>query len=121
MIIAQRLVRKVCDRCSQTVAIDEAESIWLEKMLGADPQQIILKQGVGCQHCNHVGYRGRIGVYELLELRHETLDALRRNDSSAFVTAARNTLGFKSFSVQALDLVRQGLTTLHEVMRITEV
>ncbi|WP_347987363.1 GspE/PulE family protein [Methylomonas sp. AM2-LC] len=120
VIIAQRLVRKICDRCSQTVTIDETESIWLEKMLGADAQQITFKQGVGCQHCNHVGYRGRIGVYELLELGHETLDALRRNDSSAFVAAAHNTLGFKRFSLQALDLVKQGSTTLHEVMRISE-
>jgi MSHA biogenesis protein MshE len=59
-------------------------------------------------------------VYELLEMRHETLDALRRSDSSAFVSAARATPGFKSFSELALELVRQGVTSLHEVMRISE-
>jgi MSHA biogenesis protein MshE len=121
MIIAQRLVRRICDRCAEAVEISEGQLIWLEKMLGCEAQNLQFKQGLGCQYCNHVGYRGRIGVYELLELRHETLDALRRNDTSGFVIAARSTPGFKSFSVQALELVQQGLTTIQEVMRITEV
>lgn len=121
VIMAQRLVRKICDRCAQTVEINEGQSIWLEKSFNLRPDEIVLKKGAGCQHCNHVGYRGRIGVYELLEMRHETLDALRRNDSSAFVAAARSTPGFKTFSEQALDLVKQGMITLHEVMRISEI
>lgn len=121
VIIAQRLIRRVCDRCAQPVEITEGQSIWLEKALNITSEGLVLKKGAGCQHCNHVGYRGRIGVYELLEMRHETLDALRRNDSSAFVAAARSTPGFKSFSEQAMELVKQGMTTLHEIMRISEV
>jgi MSHA biogenesis protein MshE len=54
-------------------------------------------------------------------MRHETLDALRRNDSSAFVAAALSTPGFQGFSVQALDLVKQGITTVQEAMRISEI
>lgn len=120
VIVAQRLVRKICDRCAAPAEADEAEQIWLEKWLGRDSQSISMKQGGGCQNCNHIGYKGRIGVYELLEMRHETLDALRRNDSAAFTLAARETPGFKPFALQALDLVRQGVTTLHEVIRISE-
>ncbi len=120
MIMAQRLVRKICDRCVETAELDEGECIWLEKTFNIQAADFTIKKGMGCQHCNHVGYRGRIGVYELLEMRHETLDALRRNDSSAFVSAARATPGFKSFSELALELVRQGVTSLHEVMRISE-
>jgi MSHA biogenesis protein MshE len=120
VIVAQRLVRKICDRCAQSVEINEGQSIWLEKAFNIRPTDIVFKKGAGCQYCNHVGYRGRIGVYELLELRHETLDALRRNDSSAFIAAARGTPGFKTFSEQALELVKQGMTTLHEIMRISE-
>ena len=120
-IIAQRLVRKICDRCSKPSAIEEDQQIWLEQSFNLRAADITFKQGEGCQHCNHIGYRGRIGVYELLDMRHETLDALRRNDSSAFVTAARITPGFKNFTEQALELVKQGITTLHEVMRISEV
>ena len=121
VIVAQRLVRKICDRCAQAVEIKEDQRIWLEQTFNLSASDFIFKKGSGCQYCNHMGYRGRIGVYELLEMRHETLDALRRMDSADFVSAARSTPGFKSFAEQALDLVKQGLTTLHEVMRISEV
>jgi len=121
VIIAQRLVRKICDRCAMTAEINEGQSIWLEKVFGVQANAIVLKKGAGCQHCNHVGYKGRIGVYELLEMRHETLDALRRNNSAEFVAAARATPGFKGFAEQALELVQQGMTTLHEVMRISDI
>ncbi len=120
VIVAQRLVRKSCDRCLETMQIDEAASIWLEKTFKVRASDIVFKKGAGCQYCNHVGYRGRVGVYELLELRHETLDALRRNDSAGFIAAARATPGFTSFTEQAFELVKQGTTTLHEIMRISE-
>jgi MSHA biogenesis protein MshE len=120
VIIAQRLVRKICDRCAQTVEINESQSIWLERTFNLRSNDIVFQKGAGCQYCNQVGYRGRVGVYELLELRHETLDALRRNDSAGFISAARATPGFKSFTEQALELVKQGTTTLHEIMRISE-
>jgi MSHA biogenesis protein MshE len=121
VIMAQRLVRKNCDRCVETTQIEESDSIWVEKTFNLDPAKLVLKQGIGCQYCNHTGYRGRIGVYELLEMSHDTLDALRRNDSAAFVIAARSTPNFKTFSEQAMELVKQGLTTVHEIMRISEI
>ncbi len=93
----------------------------MEKTFNLDPTKLVLKQGIGCQYCNHTGYRGRIGVYELLEMSHDTLDALRRNDSAAFVIAARSTPNFKTFSEQAMELVKQGLTTVQEIMRISEI
>ncbi|WP_446811010.1 GspE/PulE family protein [Methylomonas sp. 2BW1-5-20] len=120
VIVAQRLVRKICDRCAQATDISEGQSIWLEKTFNIPSGNIVFKQGTGCQYCNHIGYRGRIGVYELLEMRHETLDALRRNDSAGFIAAARATPSFKTFTEQALELVKQGTTTLHEIMRISE-
>lgn len=121
VIMAQRLVRKNCDRCVETTQIEESDSIWVEKTFNLDLAKLVLKQGIGCQYCNHTGYRGRIGVYELLEMSHNTLDALRRNDSAAFVIAARSTPNFKTFSEQAMELVKQGLTTVHEIMRISEI
>lgn len=119
VIIAQRLVRKICDRCITDAEIDEAQRSWLENSLNIDCSSIQFKQGQGCQHCNNTGYKGRVGVYELLEINHDTMDALRRNDSSAFTQAAKNTPGFRSFSECALDDVKKGITTLEEVMRIT--
>ena len=118
-IIAQRLVRRICEHCIEDTAIEETHQAWLKECFNEEGNNMKYKQGKGCHHCNHTGYRGRIGVYELLEMRHETLDALRRNDSAAFTLAAKNTAGFKPFTESALDFVRQGITTVDEVIRIT--
>jgi len=119
VIVAQRLVRKICDRCVTHTVPDEGMVIWLERVFDVSAASIAFKQGQGCPHCNHSGFKGRVGVYELLEMRHDTLDALRRNDSSAFITAAMATPDFRTFSEQALALVVQGITTLDELQRIT--
>ncbi len=119
VIIAQRLVRRNCDRCNAAVDLQESQQIWLEKTFAVNTQTIDFKQGTGCQHCNHSGYRGRIGVYELLAMQHSTLEALRNNDASGFTQTALSTPGFKPFSRYALDLVEQGLTSVEEVIRIT--
>jgi MSHA biogenesis protein MshE len=121
VIVAQRLVRRICENCITTITIDEHQSIWLENTFPSllNDINITFKQGLGCTHCNNTGYKGRIGVYELLEMTHATLDALRRNDSPAFITAAKATPGFKPFTVGALEFAQQGITSLDEVMRIT--
>lgn len=118
-IIAQRLVRRICEYCIEDTIIKDSHHLWLKECFKTEGNDINYKHGKGCHHCNHTGYRGRIGVYELLELRHETLDALRRNDSAGFTLAAKNTSGFKPFSESALDFVREGITTVDEVIRIT--
>jgi len=119
VIIAQRLVRRICDHCICDTKIEQAHQSWLAGTLNINSKTISFKHGKGCQHCNNTGYKGRIGVYELLEMRNETLDALRRNDSAEFTLAAKNTTGFKPFTESAIDFVRQGITTLDEVIRIT--
>lgn len=119
VIIAQRLVRRICEHCKSDKKIDLVHQTWLEDSLDVDSKTINFKHGEGCQHCNQTGYRGRIGVYELLEMRHQTLEALRQNNSAAFTQAAKDTAGFKPFTLCAVDFVRQGITTLDEVIRIT--
>ncbi len=119
VIIAQRLVRRICEHCNTGKEIEDAHRTWLENTMNCDSKTIQFKHGTGCNHCSQTGYRGRIGVYELLEMRHETLDALRRNDSAAFTQAAKSTPGFVPFTECALKFVRQGITSLDEVIRIT--
>ncbi|NQY26035.1 MAG: Flp pilus assembly complex ATPase component TadA [Piscirickettsiaceae bacterium] len=118
LIIAQRLIRRICPKCITEVTLDEAQQIWLESNF-KHSENITFKRGLGCQHCNSTGYKGRIGVYELLELNHDTLDALRRNSSSEFVIAAKNTKNFIPLAERALDYAREGITTLDEVIKIT--
>jgi MSHA biogenesis protein MshE len=117
-IIAQRLVRVICEYCAETEIIEPSQLAWLQESQQMDYSQTVFKHGRGCHQCNHTGYSGRIGVYELLELRPETLDALRRNDVAAFSAAALKTPGFIRYSRCAADYAQQGITTVSEVLHL---
>ena len=119
VIIAQRLVRRICEYCVEPVEIEPGQLIWLENSQHKDYAHVVFKHGRGCHQCSHTGYKGRIGVYELLDLRTETLDALRRNDSAGFTQAAIQTPGYVSFISCAAEYAEQGIPTVAEVLRIT--
>jgi len=117
-ILAQRLVRRICEHCRTQTPADPVEQVWLDSLLG-EPADGPFWQGSGCNHCNHTGYRGRIGVYELLRFDQTLVDALRRNDQAAFEEAVRAQPGYRPLAVNALEYAREGVTTLAEVMRLT--
>jgi MSHA biogenesis protein MshE len=117
-IIAQRLVRRICDSCSHDYAPSVQERVWLRNLLGDRLETTTFRRGLGCPHCNNTGYRGRIGVFELLELNEESADALRRDDTAAFAHAARNDPNFRTLAMNAFDYAMKGITTLEEVVRI---
>ena len=118
-IVAQRLVRRVCDSCAQPYQPTEQEKVWLESACDVDAGKLESKLGPGCQRCNHTGYRGRIGVYELLEPDHAMLSALRSGDSVAFTEAVHANRQFRPMRFNALDYVRAGVTSIEELMRIS--
>jgi MSHA biogenesis protein MshE len=120
-ILAQRLVRKICDNCSQHYHPRGSEQVWLDERkeeLGLD--DIELKKGRGCTYCNNTGYKGRTGIFELLEINEPMADALRRNDSAEFTRAATTDPHYKPLVYSALDLAIAGVTSLDEVFRVTE-
>ncbi|MDD5033323.1 MAG: GspE/PulE family protein [Methylococcaceae bacterium] len=117
-IIAQRLVRRICESCSIVYEPEGRERAALESALDVSVEGMTFRRGEGCQHCNNTGYRGRIGVYELLETNREMLDAVRHSDTAAFAEAAVRQEGFRSLTLCALDYARQGITTPSEVIRI---
>ncbi len=118
-VLAQRLVRKVCSNCSTPTAPDAHQLAWLRSQTGGDIDERAFRSGSGCNQCNHTGYRGRLGVYELLEIDVDIADALRRNDPAAFEKLARTQAGYRSLVHSALDYARRGITTLSEAMRLT--
>jgi MSHA biogenesis protein MshE len=118
-IIAQRLIRRICDACGSDYQPTVQERAWLSAHLPQGANSPQLKKGTGCPHCNNTGYRGRIGVFELLELDEAMADALRYNDTSAFSHAARESSHFHSLTQNALDYALRGITTLEEVLRVT--
>jgi MSHA biogenesis protein MshE len=116
-VIAQRLIRRICESCISDYQPNVHETAWLNNTAG-DADDAQFKHGSGCPHCNNTGYSGRIGVFELLEIDNATADALRRGDTAEFARAARENPDFRSLAQNALDYARQGITTLEEVLRI---
>jgi len=116
-VIAQRLVRFVCEGCAEKCAPSAQEARFAESLgLAA----AAFKQGRGCGHCNNTGYRGRGGVYEMLEMTPRLTQAVARQDVGAFVAAAREEMAGRTFVQHAAALAAAGRTTLHEVMRISQ-
>lgn len=120
-VLAQRLVRRLCDNCCTEHQIDRRETAWIRHVMGdMAPEHFTLHQASGCHRCNNTGYRGRIGVFELLVLNDEMADALRRANSSDFVRAARNSPDYIPLVVTALHEAFKGVTSLEEVYKVAE-
>ena len=118
-VVGQRLLRRVCPSCRQAQQPEPTQWAWLVATLGEElAQQMHLQHGAGCAHCNRTGYQGRIGVYEFLAPTEAMRDALRRNDTQAFATAARAAPDYRPLLVTALQMARQGITSLSEVERL---
>jgi len=122
VIVAQRLVRRVCSKCGQPHTPDASEQVWLAHLVGeAKASTLHFHKGTGCHNCNFTGYQGRIGVHELLELDQTMMSALRNQDADAFAQAARSNPGYRPLALVALDYAAQGITSLDEVLRLAEV
>ncbi|HAG95319.1 MAG: MSHA biogenesis protein MshE [Pseudomonadales bacterium] len=117
-VIAQRLVRKICEHCTQPYKLSPQELTWLGNIDGTALDAEYHK-GSGCHHCNNTGYSGRVGVYELLEMDENLLYALRKGDAAEFARAAADNPNFRSLSLCTLDYARTGITSVQEVFKIT--
>ena len=120
-VLAQRLVRVSCESCAEPYQPDAHELDWLRHVLGAAPERTAFARGRGCTHCNGTGFRGRTGVYEILEMTPVLVDAASRNELSGFMHAASQQIAGRTFLRHAIELALAGRTTLAEVMRISEV
>lgn len=116
-VVAQRLVRINCEVCSEPHAPDAHETAWLSGLLQPG-ERIQARKGRGCSACNGTGYSGRQGVYEMLEMDAELTQSASRSDPAAFLRAARERLAGQTLTHHALELVRQGRTSLAEAMRV---
>ena len=116
-VIAQRLVRLNCQECAAPHQPTPQEQSWLDALLGKG-ETVPAKRGLGCSACNGTGYAGRQGVYELLEMDAELTQAASRSDPAAFMRAARERMAGHTMAHHALELVRQGRTSLAEALRV---
>ncbi|MBA6329107.1 Flp pilus assembly complex ATPase component TadA [Colwellia sp. MB02u-6] len=119
-IIAQRLVRKVCESCRQAYQPEQQEIMWLSHLVDEDINALKFSHGRGCQTCQYTGYKGRIGVFELLEMNEPMMAALKRDDTEAFTQAAKQHPGFRPLALAAFDYAKLGVTSVEEVLRLVE-
>ncbi|WP_020410211.1 ATPase, T2SS/T4P/T4SS family [Hahella ganghwensis] len=114
-IIAQRLVRKICEYCREEITPNE-EEVYLLGPLFDDPQMKTY-QGKGCPKCNH-GYKGRIGIYEVLTFTEELRHYIAAGASSKELQEIAVANGMTTLAEDAKSRVQNGLTTTYEVLRV---
>ncbi|MCP4215737.1 MAG: Flp pilus assembly complex ATPase component [bacterium] len=121
-VVAQRLVRKNCSFCSHPLSIDNAVAAELD-MVGIKRKHQLEKtnytKGTGCDACAGTGYKGREGVFEVLEFTDDLKSALLENKEYGFLKNILKEKGFKTLREDAVIKFIQGKTTAEEVFRVT--
>jgi len=117
-VVAQRLLRLICESCIEEHHPDPYEERWLTTQLGAGYEGRKFFRGRGCAHCNGTGFSGRTGVYEMLEMTPELARAVNQADPNSFVEAARVQLKGRTLADRALEVVLQGRTTVAEAVKV---
>jgi len=111
-------VRRICQNCKKPLTqLKENNARYLKKY-GADPSK--LWQGAGCEKCRHTGYKGRVGVYELMVIDDDLRDLITRNPSLTEMRSAAVEGGMQTLRDDGLVKVANGMTTIEELMRVTE-
>ena len=112
-LVAQRLMRKVCPHCAREAAVTPQE----QALLGRDIRTV--RRGAGCMHCNGTGYRGRVAVHEIVAVDRSIRRMISRGaEAEEIESYAREHQGMKSLREKGLELVREGVTTPEELLRI---
>jgi len=118
LVLAQRLVRVVCESCAEPHVPEPHEREWLRYELGEQLDQYRFKKGLGCSHCGNTGYQGRTGVWEMLEMSNEVVEAANQEDPALFMQAAKRQMAGNTLRRDAVRLAVQGRTTIEEAMRV---
>ena len=113
-LVAQRLLRKVCPNCAKEVETTEQERLFLGEAVKT------VRKGIGCSHCSNTGYKGRIAVHEILAMDNTIRRMIVNHDSVEAITAyAREHQHMRTLKESGLMLVKQGVTTPEELMKIS--
>jgi MSHA biogenesis protein MshE len=119
LVLAQRLLRMVCESCAQQEQPLPGEHEWLRHELGDRVDSFKYAKGAGCSQCNNTGYLGRTGVYEMLEMTRPVVEAANSGDMRQFMDAARKQMAGSGLRRHATMLAAQGRTTVEEAMRVS--
>ena len=118
-ILAQRLVRTICQSCREAYNPSAEEAA----MLSISPDQLKdfeLYKGKGCSACNNTGFRGRMGIYELLIMNDNMRELVIENISSTVLCKKAREFGMRTLKEDGMEKVKLGYTTIEEVLRVTQ-
>ncbi len=121
-VIAQRLVRRVCEHCKQPRKATEAEIKQIEEKGNYKVEgDIYVYEGKGCEHCLNTGYKGRIAIYEIMEVDEELKTLISKNVETNVLRKKAMEKGMKTLVQDGIDKVLKGITTLEEVLQVAQV
>jgi type IV pilus assembly protein PilB len=116
-VVAQRLVRRICEHCKKPYTPTEEELTKI-RLRGKDPSSMKLFRGAGCAFCNHTGYRGRIGVFEVLRIDPTIRDIITKEGTEEAILKVGLDSGMRYMSEDGIDKINRGITTIEELFRV---
>jgi type IV pilus assembly protein PilB len=120
-VVAQRLMRRLCTSCRRPYAPD-ADTLRALNISDTEAATLTFYRPVGCDHCNHTGYRGRVGIYEVMHVNEKLRRIIAQRSTEAHLRDAAITAGMTSLGEDGLAKVKAGVTTAEELLRVvTEV
>jgi type IV pilus assembly protein PilB len=115
-VIAQRLVRRLCPECKRAREATTEE----KDLLGTNPlDPLTVYEPVGCKKCNNIGYKGRIGVYEIMEVSHDLQNVIAREASADDIKEAALAEGMNTLRMSATANVLEGITSISEMKKVS--
>jgi type II secretory ATPase GspE/PulE/Tfp pilus assembly ATPase PilB-like protein len=122
LIIAQRLVRKICSHCrySETVQVSDLKNKLMYPDKYFDKDKVSLYKGKGCPACGGTGYSGRIAIFEFIKVSAEVEDLVAKHPSATQIWEVAKQNGSRSLFEDGMDKVKNGVTTLEELKRVAE-
>jgi type IV pilus assembly protein PilB len=118
LVVAQRLVRRICDHCKEPVTLNE-ETVERLRIDREKAKDAVFYQGRGCTACGGTGYLGRLPIFEFLVVDHDIKDGIITNNSEAQIREASRNKGYGGLLESGAGKVLQGLTTAEEVLRVS--
>ncbi len=117
-ILAQRLVRTICEHCGHTVHYDD-EALLASGLNPAEWRGFDFREGAGCMECGGTGYRGRTAIHELLDLTDTIRELIVEKRPASEVKKLAQKEGMSFLRESAIERVRRGITTLKEINKVT--
>jgi type II secretory ATPase GspE/PulE/Tfp pilus assembly ATPase PilB-like protein len=117
-ILAQRLVRTICEYCARTVTYDD-ETLHLNGLNPADWHGFEFREGTGCMECGGTGYRGRTAIHELLDLTDPIRELILDKKPTSEIRKLAQKEGMTFLRESAMERVRRGVTTVKEINKVT--